>query len=231
MTDQTVARERNASIRVLLVDDHSVVRRGVRAYLVGYDDIEVAAEAESGQEALDKLATMAGHGELPDVVLIDLLMRGLDGVAATARILERHPTIRVVVLTSFGERERVHAALASGATGFLLKDAKPTEIVEAIRAAARGGVFLDPMVARRLTQEVLSPATGIASLTDRERAALALVAKGRSNQEIADELVISERTVRTHVSNVLRKLGLSSRTQAAVVAVREGLLPADPDRP
>jgi DNA-binding NarL/FixJ family response regulator len=228
MTGQAAAGERNAVIRVLLVDDHSVVRRGVRAYLDGYDDVEVAAEAESGDEALSKLAAMAGHGELPDVVLIDLLMRGLDGVAATARIIQQHPTVRVVVLTSFGERERVHAALASGATGFLLKDAKPTEIVAAIRAAARGGVFLDPMVARRLTQEVLSPATGIAALSERERAALVLVAKGRSNQEIADELVISERTVRTHVSSVLRKLGLTSRTQAAVVAVREGLLSPDP---
>lgn len=228
MTDQTIAVEPNAAIRVLLVDDHSVVRRGVRAYLDGYDDIEVAAEAESGGEALDKLAAMASHGELPDVVLIDLLMRGLDGVPATARIVQRHPTVRVVVLTSFGERERVHAALASGATGFLLKDAKPSEIVVAIRAAAQGGVFLDPAVARRLTQEIVSPVTGLAALTDRERAVLVLVAKGRSNQEIADELLISERTVRTHVSGVLRKLGLSSRTQAAVVAVREGMLPAEP---
>ncbi|WP_214404367.1 response regulator [Pseudonocardia lacus] len=228
MSDQTVAGEPNAPIRVLLVDDHAVVRRGVRAYLDGYADIEVAAEASSGGEALDGLAAMAAHGELPDVVLIDLLMRGLDGVAATARIVRRHPTVRVVVLTSFGERERVHAALAGGATGFLLKDAKPTEIVAAIRAAARGGVFLDPAVARRLTQEIVAPATGLASLTERERAALVLVAKGRSNQEIADELLISERTVRTHVSGVLRKLGLSSRTQAAVVAVREGMLPADP---
>ncbi|MHA6623494.1 response regulator [Pseudonocardia sp. DLS-67] len=228
MTDQTGAGERNAAIRVLLVDDHSVVRRGVRAYLDGYDDIEVAAEAASGGESLNRLAAMAAHGELPDVVLIDLLMRGLDGVAATASIVQRHPTIRVVVLTSFGERERVHAALASGATGFLLKDAKPSEIVAAIRAVAGGGVFLDPVVARRLTQEILSPATGLAALTDRERAVLVLVAEGRSNQEIADELAISERTVRTHVSGMLRKLGLSSRTQAAVVAVREGMLPADP---
>jgi DNA-binding NarL/FixJ family response regulator len=204
-----------------------VVRRGVRAYLEGYDDIAVVAEAGSGQEALDRLAALAAHGEPPDVVLIDLLMRGLDGVATTARIVERHPGTRVVVLTSFGERERVHAALAGGAAGYLLKDARPTEIVAAIRAAARGGVFLDPAVARRLTQEIVSPPTGLASLTDRERAVLVLLAGGRSNQEIADELLISERTARSHVSGVLRKLGLTSRTQAAVVAVREGMLPAD----
>jgi DNA-binding NarL/FixJ family response regulator len=227
MTDQTATGERTAPIRVMLVDDHAVVRRGVRAYLEVFGDIDVVADAGSGVEALDQLAAAAAHGEVPDVVLIDLLMRGLDGIATTAQIVERHPTVRVVVLTSFGERERVHAALVNGAAGYLLKDAKPTEIVAAIRAAARGDVFLDPAVARRLTQEIVSPTTGLASLTGRERAVLALVAKGRSNQEIADELVISERTARTHVSNVLRKLRLTSRTQAAVVAVREGMLPAD----
>jgi DNA-binding NarL/FixJ family response regulator len=228
MTDQTAAGERTTPIRVMLVDDHAVVRRGVRAYLEVFADIDVVADAGSGAEALDRLAAAAAHGELPDVVLIDLIMRGLDGVATTARIVERHPTVRVVVLTSFGERERVHAALVSGAAGYLLKDAKPTEIVAAVRAAARGDVFLDPAVARRLTQELVSPTTGLAALTGRERAVLVLVAKGRSNQEIADELVISERTARTRVSSVLRKLRLTSRTQAAVVAVREGMLPADP---
>jgi DNA-binding NarL/FixJ family response regulator len=227
MTDQTATGARTAPIRVMLVDDHAVVRRGVRAYLEVFADIEVVADAGSGVEALDRLAAAAAHGELPDVVLIDLLMRGLDGIATTAKIVERHPAVRVVVLTSFGERERVHAALVNGAAGYLLKDAKPTEIVAAVRAAARGDVFLDPAVARRLTQEIVSPTTGLAALSGRERAVLVLVAKGRSNQEIADELVISERTARTHVSNVLRKLRLTSRTQAAVVAVREGMLPAD----
>jgi DNA-binding NarL/FixJ family response regulator len=214
-----------AHVRVLVVDDHAVVRRGIRAYLEVLDDIEVAAEAGNGQEALGRLEAMAVHGELPDVVLIDLLMPKMDGVAATARITQRYPTVKVVVLTSFGEMERVHAALANGASGYLLKDAEPTEVVAAIRAAADGDVFLDPAVARQLTQEMVAPPTGVGALTGREREVLILVAKGRSNQEIADELVISERTARTHVSNVLRKLQLTSRTQAALVAVRQGLVP------
>ena len=132
---------------------------------------------------------------------------------------------RMVVLTSFGEMERVHAALANGASGYLLKDAEPGEVVAAIRAAAKGDVFLDPAVARQLTREIVAPPTGISALTGRERDVLILVAQGHSNQAIADELVISERTARTHVSNVLRKLQLTSRTQAALIAVRQGLLP------
>ncbi|GAA0681132.1 response regulator transcription factor [Streptomyces malaysiensis subsp. malaysiensis] len=212
-------------IRVLIVDDHIVVRRGIRAYLEVLDDMQVAAEAGNGQEALDRLAAMAVHGDLPDVVLIDLLMPKMDGAAATARIRQLYPDVRVVVLTSFGEMERVHAALANGASGYLLKDAEPSEVVAAIRAAAVGDVFLDPAVARQLTQEIVSPPTGLSALTSRERDVLILVAQGCSNQEIADELIISERTARTHVSNVLRKLQLTSRTQAALVAVRQGLVP------
>ncbi|MEU0929112.1 MULTISPECIES: response regulator [Streptomyces violaceusniger group] len=212
-------------IRVLIVDDHIVVRRGIRAYLEVLDDMQVAAEAGNGQEALDRLAAMAVHGDLPDVVLIDLLMPKMDGAAATARIRQLYPDVRVVVLTSFGEMERVHAALANGASGYLLKDAEPSEVVAAIRAAAAGDVFLDPAVARQLTQEIVSPPTGLSALTSRERDVLILVAQGCSNQEIADELIISERTARTHVSNVLRKLQLTSRTQAALVAVRQGLVP------
>ncbi len=212
-------------VRVLIVDDHAVVRRGIRAYLEVLDDLQVADEAGDGQEAVDKLEAMAAHGELPDVVLIDLLMPKMDGVAASARITERFAGVRVVVLTSFGEMERVHAALANGASGYLLKDAEPAEVVAAIRAAAQGDVFLDPAVARQLTQEMVAPPTGIGALTGRERDVLILVARGHSNQEIADELVISERTARTHVSNVLRKLQLTSRTQAALVAVRQGLVP------
>ena len=217
--------EAMAQIRVLIVDDHAVVRRGLRAYLEVVDDVEVAAEAVNGQEALDRLDAMAAYGELPDVVLLDLLMPRMDGSVATARITQRYPGVKVVVLTSFGEMERVRTALSSGASGYLLKDAEPTEVVAAIRAAARGDVFLDPAVARGLTREIVSAPTGLGALTGREREVLILVAHGRSNQEIADELVISERTVRTHVSNVLRKLALSSRTQAALVAVREGLVP------
>ncbi|MEQ3549586.1 response regulator transcription factor [Pseudonocardia nematodicida] len=209
----------------MVVDDHAVVRRGIRAYLEVSDDLQVVAEAADGGEALERLDAMAAHGELPDVVLIDLLMPGLDGAEATSRITARHPAVRVVVLTSFGETERVHTALSHGASGYLLKDAEPDEVVAAVRAAAAGEVYLDPAVARRLTREIVAPPTGLAALTGRERDVLVQVARGRSNQEIADELVISERTARTHVSNVLRKLQLTSRTQAALVAIRQGLVP------
>ncbi|MFE3850816.1 response regulator [Streptomyces griseorubiginosus] len=212
-------------MRVMIVDDHAVVRRGIRAYLEVLGEFEVAAEAADGQQALDRLREMSLHGQLPDVVLVDLLMPRMDGVAATAHITRAHPDVKVVVLTSFGEMERVHAALSGGASGYLLKDAEPDEVVAALRAATRGDVFLHPSVARRLTQEVVSPPTGLSALTGRERDVLILVAQGRSNQEIADALVISERTARTHVSNVLRKLQLTSRTQAALVAVRQGLVP------
>jgi DNA-binding NarL/FixJ family response regulator len=215
----------NTTVRVLTVDDHAVIRRGIRAYLEVLDDIEVVGEASDGREALDELKSMAAYGELPDVVLIDLLMPHMDGAAATARIRQQYPTVKVVVLTGFGEMERVHAALANGAAGYLLKDAEPGDVVAAIRAASRDEVFLDPAVARQLTQEIVSPPQGIGALTRRERDVLILVAQGRSNREIADELVISERTARTHVSNMLRKLQLTSRTQAALAAVRAGLVP------
>ncbi|WP_312888413.1 response regulator transcription factor [Pseudonocardia alni] len=212
-------------VTVLVADDHAVVRRGVRAYLESLDDVEIVGEAGDGQEVLDRLGAMSVHRALPDVVLIDLVMPRLDGATTTALIVERFPGVRVVVLTGFGERERVHGALGSGASGYLLKDAGPGEVAAAVRAAARGEVFLDPRVARQLTREMVSPASGLGALTLRERDVLMLVAQGRSNQEIADQLLISERTARKHVGNVLRKLQLSSRTQAALVAVREGLVP------
>jgi DNA-binding NarL/FixJ family response regulator len=220
-------------VQVMIVDDHAVVRRGVRAYLEALDDMAVAAEAADGQDALDQLAKMAVHDTLPDVVLLDLVMPRMDGVQAASLITSRHPAVRVVILTSFGEMERVHAALAGGAVGYLLKDAGPAEVSTAIHAAARDGTYLDPAIARRLTREISAPRSGLNALTERERAVLVLVAHGRSNQEIADELVISERTARTHVSHVLRKLELASRTQAALVAVREGLVPpgTTPPRP
>jgi DNA-binding NarL/FixJ family response regulator len=209
----------------MIVDDHTVVRRGVRAYLEALDDMAVAAEAADGQDALDQLAAMAARDALPDVILLDLLMPRMDGVLAASLITGRYPAVRVVILTSFGEMERVHAALAGGAVGYLLKDAGPDEVATAIRAAATDGTYLDPAIARRLTREITAPRTGLNALTERERAVLVLVAQGRSNREIADALVISERTARTHVSHVLRKLQLTSRTQAALVAVRDGLLP------
>ncbi|MGI5996645.1 MAG: response regulator, partial [Saccharomonospora viridis] len=207
-------------IRVLIVDDHAVVRRGIRTYLELLGGIEVLAEASDGQDALDTLKAMAAHRELPDVVLLDLVMPRMDGVLVTSRITSQYPDVRVVILTSFGELERIQGALANGASGYLLKSAGPDEVVAAIQAAARDEMFLDPAVARRLTRQMVSPPTGVGALTERERDVLILIANGYSNKEIADELVISERTVRTHVSSILRKLRLSSRTQAALVAVR-----------
>jgi DNA-binding NarL/FixJ family response regulator len=211
-------------IRVFVVDDHAVVRRGVMGYLEVLDDVEVAGEAADGQEAMERLTALDVHGQLPDVVLMDLQMPRMDGVAATAEISRRFPALRVVILTSFGETERVHAALHQGAAGYLLKDAGPAEVAAAIHAASRDEVFLDAAVARRLAQEIRAPHSGLGALTPREREILVLVAEGRSNREIAAHLVISERTARTHVSNLLGKLNLSSRTQAALVAIREGLV-------
>jgi DNA-binding NarL/FixJ family response regulator len=213
-----------STIRVFLVDDHAVVRRGMRAFIDMLSDVEVVGEAADGQAAVDELAVRAGRDDLPDVVLMDLLMPRLDGVAATAAIRQRHPAVEVVALTSFSEAERVHAALEAGAAGYLLKDAEADELAHAIRAAHRGEVHLDAAVARKLTQALVAPDRSLTALTERERQVLALVAEGRSNREIGEALAISERTARTHVSNVLLKLGLASRTQAALWAVREGLV-------
>jgi DNA-binding NarL/FixJ family response regulator len=214
------------AIRVFLVDDHTVVRRGMRAFLEMLPDIEVIGEAADGQAAVDELAILEKADDLPDVVLMDLLMPRLDGVAATSAIKQRHPEVQVVALTSFSEAERVHAALEAGAAGYLLKDAEADELAAAIRAARHGEVHLDPVVVRKLTQLLVAPERTATALTAREREVLVLVADGKSNREIADALVISERTARTHVSNVLVKLGLASRTQAALWAIREGLAPS-----
>jgi DNA-binding NarL/FixJ family response regulator len=214
----------SSAIRVFLVDDHAVVRRGMRAFFAVLDDIEVLGEAADGKAALDELAVLAARDDLPDVVLMDLLMPRLDGIAATAAIKRQYPQVEVVALTSFSEAERVHVALEAGAAGYLLKDAEADEVVAAVRAAHRGEVHLDPVVARKLTRSLVAPARTATALTPREREILVLVAQGRSNQDIARTLVISERTARTHVSNVLTKLGLASRTQAALWAVREGLV-------
>jgi len=203
-----------------------VVRRGMRSFFDMLPDIEVIGEAADGQAALDELAVRDKADDLPDVVLMDLLMPRLDGVAATAAIRQRHSGVQVVALTSFSEAERVHAALVAGAAGYLLKDAEADELAAAIRAAHDGEVHLDPVVARKLTQLLVAPEHTATALTAREREVLVLVAQGKSNREIAAELVISERTARTHVSNVLAKLGLASRTQAALWAIREGLASA-----
>ena len=214
-----------APVGVFIVDDHAVVRSGLAAYLEIIDDFVLVGEAADGEQALRKLAELAALDSLPGVVLMDLVMPNVNGVEATAHIVERFPTCRVVVLTSFGEVERVNAALRNGAVGYLLKDAEAAEVATAIRAAVRGEVHLDSEIARRLTQDLRCGPVGLALLTSRERQILALLGEGRSNREIADILVISERTARTHVSNVLSKLNLTSRTQAALMAIREGLVP------
>jgi DNA-binding NarL/FixJ family response regulator len=219
--------EGSEPIRVLVVDDHRVVREGLRSYLELVDDIEMVGEATNGRAALDWLARAKAQGGLPDVVLMDLMMEPMNGIEATAAVKERYPDIEVVAVTSFVEEEKVHAALEAGAAGYLLKDAEADEVAAAIRAARRGEVHLDPAVARQLTASLRRGASASPRdlLTEREREILALVAQGKANKEIAAELVISERTARTHVSNILSKLDLASRTQAALWAVREGLAP------
>lgn len=212
------------AIRVFVVDDHEVVRLGLRAFLRATPGVEVVGEAADGRSALEGLDTLAARDALPDVVLMDLVMPEPDGITTTATVKQTYPGVEVVVVTSFGEAHRVHSALEAGATGYVLKDAEVDEIIEAIRAAHRGEVHLDAAVARVLTRSLVAPRRGAAALTARERDVLVLVAEGRSNREIGRTLSIGERTVQTHLGNVLAKLELSSRTQAALWAVREGLV-------
>jgi DNA-binding NarL/FixJ family response regulator len=216
-------------IRVLVVDDHEVVRLGLRKFLESESDVEVVADAPGGEEALELLEELVAAGSPPDVVLMDLKMEPMDGIEVTRRIRSRHPEVEVVALTSFGEQERVSAALESGASGYLLKDSDPHEVAAAVRAARRGQVQLDPAVTRSLLTGLgnREPDDLRSKLTTRELEILRLVGEGKRNKLIGRELGISERTVRTHVSNVLRKASLTSRTEAAVLAVREGLV----DRP
>jgi DNA-binding NarL/FixJ family response regulator len=213
------------TIRVLVVDDHAVVRRGLFGFLEGEPDIEVVGDAASADEALETLELLDSEGRLPHVVLMDLQMEPIDGIESTRRIRERYADLEVVALTSFGETQRVHAALEAGASGYLLKDADVDEVAVAVRAAHRGELQLDPAVARRLTDSLRPSATdgGAGSLTSRELDVLRLLGEGYANKAIAAELGITERTTRTHVSSILAKLGLSSRTQAALWATREGI--------
>jgi DNA-binding NarL/FixJ family response regulator len=209
-------------IRLVLVDDHAMVRRGMRDFLGLHDDLEVVGVAADGATAITLVDQLR-----PDVVVMDLLMPVVDGIEATARIKAAHPDVEVIALTSFIEEERVVAAIEAGATGFLLKDAGADDLAAAVRAAARGEVHLDPAVARIVagrmrrggqTGDGSAPGDRLAGLTPREREVLGGVARGLSNRAIADELGITERTARTHVSNILAKLELASRTQAALLA-------------
>lgn len=212
-------------IRILITDDHVVVRRGTQALLATEPEIEVVGEAKNGEEAVAKALQLQ-----PDVILMDLEMPIMDGIEAIRRITASRPEARVLVLTSFATDDKVFPAIKAGALGYLLKDSSPDELVRAIRQVYRGESSLHPTIARKLLQEMSRPSQKPPTedpLTDREVEVLKLVAQGRSNQEIADELVISEATVRTHVSNILGKLHLASRTQAALYALKEGLASLD----
>jgi DNA-binding NarL/FixJ family response regulator len=212
-----------APIRVFLADDHPVVRQGLRTFLDSRDGIEVVGEAGDG-----KTAVAAVERQKPDVVLMDLVMPGLGGLAAIELIRERAPETRVVVLTSFASDDQVIPAVQAGAAGYLLKDVEPAGLEAAIRIVHGGEALLDPQIAGRVMEEVARPSLGgdISLLTPREREVLRLLARGLSNRELADTLVVSEKTVKTHVSNILMKLGVHDRTQAALLAVREGLVDA-----
>ena len=224
MTEDTT-RAAESSIRVLIVDDHAIVRKGIRALLSEAGGFEVVGEADTGQAALLR----AGE-TLPDVILMDLLMPGMDGIEATRQITGRHPQTRILVLTSFAADNKVFPAIKAGALGYLLKDSSPDDLVRAIRQVHRGEPSLHPIIARKLLQEIARPAElqpAPESLTAREIEVLKLIAEGLSNQDIADRIIVSESTVRAHVSRILGKLHLASRTQAALYAVREGLTDVD----
>ena len=212
-------------IRVLLVDDHIVVRKGIRALLATEPNIEVVGEAENGRIAVAEAARLQ-----PDVILMDLVMPEMDGVEAIRQIKERQPKARILVLTSFAADDKVFPAIKAGALGYLLKDSGPEELILAIRQVSRGESSLHPTIARKVLQELSRPSGQPPTtdpLSEREVEVLRLVARGWSNREIADHLLISEATVRTHVSNILSKLHLASRTQATLYALREGLASLD----
>lgn len=215
-------------IRVLIVDDHAVVREGLRTFLALQEGLEVVGEAGDGVQALEQAGRL--H---PDVILMDLVMPKLGGAAAMRALRQSAPRSRVIVLTSFLEDERLVPAVQAGASGYLLKNVEPAELVRAVRAAHAGETILDPSVAGRLVQ-MIAGAAGAGEdahrqerLTRREREVLELIARGRSNKRIALDLEIAEKTVKTHVGHLLAKLGVSDRTQAALLAVREGLVPPE----
>jgi DNA-binding NarL/FixJ family response regulator len=206
------------SIRILIVDDHAVVRQGLKMFLALDDELEVVGEAVNGEEAVRRAREL-----LPDVILMDLLMPVMDGIAATEIIRRELPDVQVIALTSVLEDKAVYGAVRAGAIGYLLKDTQADELTRAIKAAAAGQVQLSPQAALRLMREVQIPQSP-EKLTARETEVLRLLAQGMSNKEIGASLVIGEKTVKTHVSSILSKLGVPSRTQAALYAVRIGLV-------
>jgi NarL family two-component system response regulator LiaR len=214
-------------IRVLITDDHAVVREGLRAFLELQDGLEVVGEAADGEEAVTQAQRLS-----PDVILMDLVMPRLDGVAAMRRLRERAPRSRVIVLTSFLDDERLLPAIEAGAAGYLLKDVAPAQLAQAIRTAHAGETMIAPIVATRLVEAIAQRAAQAAApprvdgehLTPREHEVLELLARGYANKRIARELGIAEKTVKGHVGRLLTKLGVADRTQAALMAVREGLV-------
>jgi len=218
-------RKSSGPIRILIADDHEIVRKGLGVLLATEPGLKVVGEAQDGQEAVDKAASLK-----PDVVLMDLVMPRLDGIEATRRITEAHPGIRILVLTSFAADDKVFPAVKAGALGYLLKDSSPEELLEAIRRVHRGEPSLEPAIARKVLQEISHPGAEKPTsdpLTARELEVLRLIAQGLSNKEIASKIFIAEWTVRTHVSSILSKLHLASRTQAALHALRTGLASLD----
>ena len=210
---------------MLVVDDHSIVRKGIRALLAEIEDIEVVGEAGDGQEAMAQAEALS-----PDVVLMDLVMPGVDGIQATRQITDQEPHPRILVLTSFASDDKVFPAIKAGALGYLLKDSEPTDLVEAIRQVHRGEPSLQPSIAQKVLQELKDPYALRPTpdpLTGREMEVLRLVSKGLTNPEIARRLVVTEATVRTHVSNILGKLHLANRVQATLYVLQEGITSLD----
>ena len=206
-------------IRVMLVDDHTMVRRGLATFLLVFDDFKLVGEAESGEAAIQLCAKV-----LPDVVLMDMVMPGMGGEAATRAIRKTYPQVQVIVLTSFKEGALIKNALEAGAIGYLLKDVSADELARAIRAAHAGRATLSPDVAQVIVQDASQPPAPGLDLTERERVVLALMVEGLNNTQIAGRLTVSPSTVKSHVSNILSKLGVSSRTEAVTLALRHGLV-------
>jgi NarL family two-component system response regulator LiaR len=206
-------------IRVMLVDDHTMVRRGLATFLKAFDDLELAGEAENGRTAIQLCAKLQ-----PDVILMDMVMPDMDGATATRSIRQQFPRVQVIALTSFKEVELVKSALEAGAIGYLLKDISADELVKAIRAAHAGRATLSPEAAQTLVHAASQPAPPGSDLTEREREVLALMVEGLNNTQIAGRLTVSPSTVKSHVSNILSKLGVASRTEAVSLALRNGLV-------
>ncbi len=209
-------------IRVLVVDDHAIVRKGVKALLAEVEGIEVVGEASEGEEAIALVDELQ-----PDVIMMDLVMPKMDGIEAIARITDKYPDARILALTSFANDDKVFPAIKSGALGYLLKDSDPNELIPAIRQVYRGEPSINPSIARKVLREISQPSDHPPTpdpLTERELEVLRLVAKGRDNQKIASQLHVAEVTVRTHVSHILSKLHLANRVQAALYALKEGLV-------